>query len=621
MPMSGGPMRCASSGVHRLDSVRRIHAHPNVCVKGLNSNTRTRSKVCILLGRILSGDVSRFGVRTNGGVRVVIRRGLHIDMHSCKQNVPRKGLVRTIDVLGANKGCSDGTFGGDIKLGNINMGTIGTLDSHFRMHDCQRKGIHVTAFSGNSLLASRARSARRRGKACVFFRPSTALFLNCDFHPRFVRAVLHGCACLGAKLTVVCGKRHVISQGNLMSLLGSGVATGKLCPVVRLGKRSVRVTFARANRCNRRCCSFIGNRRAARNNARRDTFGRRVTQAVGRFCGGGRSCASVHGKLMTTVTIGIRRPVFRDRAGVGLNSAGVSPNNMAMGGFINSFIGRRMSGFLRGRKSITRVVLRGVRSSRGRHGTVTNMAGLTHRHTGGTGLRGHGLHSYHVRLGSPGNGNLRRSSYVFVARKSSTDNSVAGDHSIGARTMFDLHNGPLGSFKLAGGIMCRGRRFGLLRTTLGVRSNVRKLHCGGMVMTASTSISNVRVHLLLVAFFLRFFPSLVGGKRICVLRAPLFHMHGGGGALCYCDSRRHRETVGRLGPGPRVAQFGNLKRVSPSRFGRFVNGSVHLRRISLHGASLMGRLLRFCVNGGAVRQRGFVVSGLIVRRSVTWGGA
>lgn len=78
--------------------------------------------------------------------------------------------------------------------------------------------------------------------------------------------------------------------------------------------------------------------------------------------------------------------------------------------------------------------------------------------------------------------------------------------------------------------MCRGRRFGLLRTTLGVRSKLRNLHCGGIVVTASTSISNVRVHLLLVAFFLRFFPSLVGQGRICVLRAPLFHMHGGRGA-------------------------------------------------------------------------------------------
>lgn len=284
---------------------------------------------------------------------------------------------------------------------------------------------------------------------------------------------------------------------------------------------------------------------------------------------------------------------------------------------MKSFVGARISGCLRGGPLITRIVLRGVRSSRGRHGTVTNIAGLTHRHTGGTGLRGHGLHSYHCRLDSNGNGSRRARSYVFVARKSSTDNSVAGDHSIGARTMFDLHNGPLGSCKLAGGMICRGRRFGLLRTTLGVRSNVRALHCGGIVMTASTSISNVRVHLLVVAFFLRFFPSLVGGKRMCVLRAPLFHIHGGGGADCYCARRRHIGTVRRLNPGPRVAQFGNLKRVSPSRFGRFVNGSVHLRRISLHGASLMGRLLRFCVNGGAVRQRGFVVGGLIVRRSLT----
>ncbi len=568
-----------------------------------------------------------------------MRRGLEVDIHSCKHNVPLNGLVRTIDVLGANKGCSSGTFGGDIKLGNINMGTIGTLDSQFRIHDRHSKRVHHTAFRGNLLAKRYSRPARSRGNACVCFRPSGALFGGCVFHGRFVRAVLQGCACLGAKLAVVFGKHHVRSQGNLISLLGSGVAGSKLCPVIRLGNRSVRVTFARAKRCNRRCCSFIGKRRAARNKARRDTFGGRVTRAVGSFSKGGFSCKSVQGKLMNTVSIGVRRPLFRDRAGVGLNSlAAVPRKNVDVSGFMNSFIGRRISGCLRGGPSITSVVLRGVARDRGRHGTVTNIAGLTHRQTGGTGLRGHGLHSYHVRLGSGGNSVGRRDD-VFVARKSSTDKDVAGDHSITARTMFDLHKGPLGDFNLAGGIMCRGRRFGLLRTTLGVRSKLSKLHCGGIVITASTSMSNVRVQLLVVAFFLRFFPSLVGGNRICVLRAPLFHMEGHGDgvggdhlgklrrrtgtggssfvAQCYCSRRRQLTTVSTLKPSPRVAQFGKLKRVSPSRFGRFVNPGVHLRRISLRGDSRIGRLLRCCVNGGAVRHRGFVVSGLIVRRSHT----
>lgn len=124
-------MTCARRGVHRLDSVRRMHAHPNVCVNHLNSNSRIRSKVCILLGRIISGDVSRFGVKTKGHVRVRVRSGLQISIHSCKQNVPLKDLISTISVLGAKKGCSAGTFGGDINLGKIKTGTIGTLDDHF----------------------------------------------------------------------------------------------------------------------------------------------------------------------------------------------------------------------------------------------------------------------------------------------------------------------------------------------------------------------------------------------------------------------------------------------------------------------------------------------------------
>lgn len=349
--------------------------------------------------------------------------------------------------------------------------------------------------------------------------------------------------------------------GNGRILFGSPV-----CIRNRREGVAIRITLRCASSFRDGLLAFAGGVRACRNKARRTNFGATLAHIVGSCTHGtkvlgrgssGLSNRSIHRNLATIISVGRPSPRFRNRAGAGLK--GSSTHTMASGVFSRAF-----DGFVLRGPSITGHVIRGNVLTTGTHMTT----GETHRiaHGGGK-LRVSGLPNG-LTSGADGSPRVSR---LFVIRKSSTKNSTGRKHSHLARTVLPVQNGVLGIRGTDLSQVLTGRRVHSLFATLNAKFNrsfsIRGTGCRGLVVVASTSISNTRVEALLLALFCHFVGPVVRGNCICVTRPPLCRIHRNGVVHCVSSSRRLGRILKDLrpDPGPIIRHCGNLNRVSTRR--------------------------------------------------------
>ena len=448
----------------------------------------------------------------------------------------------------------------------------------------------------------------------ITFTPVESVFHNYQFRSQYVDRLLWNYAYLNPGLTINFNGNKYYSENGLLDLLGQNLSEDPLYPIIHLKDEDIEVAITHCNAYGEEYYSFVNGQHTTQGGTHQGAFREAYVKTVREFYKKDYDAADIRSSIVAAVSVKVIEPVFESQTKTKLGSQDIGPKGPSMRAFVTDFLKKHLDNYLHKNPQVAEALQKKIIQSERERKDLAGIKKLARERAKKANLHNKKLRDCRVHFNS--NDSRNRESTIFITEGDSASGSITKAREPNTQAVFSLRGKPLNSFGLTKKIVYENEEFNLLQAALNIEDGLDDLRYNNIVIATDADVDGMHIRLLLITFFLQFFPDLVKNNHLYVLQTPLFRVRDKKETFYCYDESEKQEAIGKLKGKPEITRFKGLGEISPDEFKQFIREDMRLDPVVIGQDSHVNELLSFYMGKNTPERQNFIIDNLKVEQEV-----
>ncbi|MGL4411730.1 MAG: DNA topoisomerase IV subunit B [Bacteroidales bacterium] len=592
-----------------------IRRRPGMYIGKLGDGVHADDGIYVLLKEVLDNSIDEYMMGHGKQIEVVIKDG-HVSIRDYGRGVPL-GKVRDVSSkMNTGAKYDSKAFKKSVGLNGVGIKAVNALSSRFYIQshrDGQAVGIEYSC--GEVLNQSDLFPVKEKNGTLVEFTPDPAIFKEYHFRDEFVIALLKNYTFLNAGLVISYNGQKFVSKNGLVDLLNENMTSDGLYPIIHIKEEDIEVVITHGNQYGEEYYSFVNGQHTTQGGTHLSAFKESVSRVIKEFYGKSFDYGDIRNGIIAAVSVKIEEPVFESQTKTKLGSKEMSPEGISVNKYIGDFMKKELDNYLHRNTSTAESLLKKILESEKERKAIAGVTKLARERAKKANLHNKKLRDCRVHL-CDNKGDRREDTCIFITEGDSASGSITKSREVETQAVFSLKGKPLNTYGLTKKVVYENEEFNLLQAALNIEDGLDGLRYNKVIIATDADVDGMHIRLLLITFFLQFFPDLIKKGHVYILQTPLFRVRNKRETI-YCYSDEERVTaINKLSPSPEITRFKGLGEISPDEFKHFIGEDMRLDMVTLKKEDLVKELLAFYMGKNTMERQNFIIDNLVVEEDV-----
>ncbi|MEK6481102.1 DNA topoisomerase IV subunit B [Catalinimonas sp. 4WD22] len=602
--------------IRSLDWREHIRLRPGMYIGKLGDGSSFDDGIYVLVKEVIDNCIDEhvMGFGKNIDIKVTEKR---VEIRDYGRGIPLGKVVDCVSKINTGGKYDSKAFQKSVGLNGVGTKAVNALSNHFKVQSFREGKTKIAEFERGVITndAKITKSTDKNGTLIVF-EPDDDVFKNFHFRPQFLENQLWNYAYLNSGLTINFNGKKYHSENGLLDLLSNKTSEDNLrYPIIHLKGEDIEIAMSHTNQYGEEYYSFVNGQYTTQGGTHLAAFREAVVKTIREFYNKNFDASDVRASIVAAISVRVQEPVFESQTKTKLGSQNVGPEGPTMRTFINDFIKKQLDNYLHRHQDTANALLKRIQQSERERKEIAGIKKLANERAKKANLHNKKLRDcrmhYDDKKGEKGDDTM-----IFITEGDSASGSITKSRDVQTQAVFSLRGKPLNCFSLTKKVVYENEEFNLLQHALNIEDGLDGLRYRKIIIATDADVDGMHIRLLMLTFFLQFFPDLVRNGHVFILDTPLFRVRNKKETIyCYSEDEK-RQAVNKLGNKPEITRFKGLGEISPDEFGAFIGEEIRLQPIIIDDKVSIKKLLTFYMGKNTPDRQTFIIDRLRVEKDL-----
>jgi topoisomerase-4 subunit B len=599
--------------IRSLDWKEHIRMRPGMYIGKLGDGSSPDDGIYILLKEVIDNCIDEFVMGAGKVIEVTIKDKL-VTVRDYGRGIPLGKVVDVVSKMNTGGKYDSKAFKKSVGLNGVGTKAVNALSNYFRVESVRDNHQKAAEFSeGNLVLEEEIVESTKRKGTKVAFIADEVIFKNYKYRNEYIIKMLKNYCYLNRGLSIYYNGEKYISEFGLKDLLEETIAEDDMqYPIIHLEGDDIEIAITHSkSQYSEEYHSFVNGQNTTQGGTHLNAFREAIVKTIREYYNKGFEASDIRKSIVSAVSIKVEEPVFESQTKTKLGSNDIGPNGPTVRTFIHDFITTKLDNFLHKNPEVSDLLLRKILQAERERKELSGIRKLAKDRAKKSSLHNKKLRDCRVHLTDAKNPRSLEST-LFITEGDSASGSITKSRDVNTQAVFSLRGKPLNSYGMSKKIVYENEEFNLLQAALDIEESIEDLRYNNIVIATDADVDGMHIRLLLITFFLQFFPEMIKEGHLYILQTPLFRVRNKKETIyCYSDEER-RDAIEKLKPKPEITRFKGLGEISPDEFKNFIGESIRLDPVMLDKATSIETLLEFYMGKNTPDRQTFIINNLKV---------
>ena len=602
--------------IRHLDDMEHIRVRSGMYIGRLGDGSQNDDGIYVLLKEVMDNSIDEFKMGAGKRIEVNIEDNLRVSVRDYGRGIPQGKLVEAVSKLNTGGKYDSKAFKKSVGLNGVGIKAVNALSSRFEVRSYRDGKVRTVIFEKGVLQSDVTEDSTEENGTYIFFEPDNTLFLNYSFQNQFVETLLRNYTYLNTGLTFIYNGQRIISRHGLEDLLKDNMTSEGLYDIVHLKGEDIEIAFTHTNQYGEEYYSFVNGQHTTQGGTHQTALKEHIARTIKEFYNKNQDYADIRNGLVAAIAIDVEEPMFESQTKTKLGSNNMWPDGPTVNKYVGDFIKTEVDNFLHKNPLVTEVMLQKIQDSEKERKAIAGVTKLARERAKKANLHNRKLRDCRFHL-SDGKGKEQETdSCIFITERDSASGSITKSRDVNTQAVFSLRGKPLNSYGLTKKVVYENEEFNLLQAALNIEDGIEGLRYNKVIVATDADVDGMHIRLLIITFFLQFFPDLIKKGHVYILQTPLFRVRNKKKTnYCYTEDERIK-AIEELGPNPEITRFKGLGEISPDEFKHFIGKDMRLEQVSLRKTDLVKELLEFYMGKNTMERQNFIIDNLVIEEDL-----
>ena len=627
--------------IRHLSDMEHVRTRPGMYIGRLGDGNLPEDGIYVLLKEVIDNSIDEFKMKSGDRIEIDVEDNLRVSVRDYGRGIPQGKLVEAVSMLNTGGKYDSKAFKKSVGLNGVGLKAVNALSAHFEVKSYREGKVRSITFEKGEIKTDQTDKTKDETGTYVYFEPDNTLFKNYSFHDDIVETMLRNYTYLNAGLTIMYNGRRIKSRNGLEDLLNDNMTTDGLYPIVHVVGDDIEIAFTHTNQYGEEYHSFVNGQHTTQGGTHQSAFKEHIAKTIKEFYDKNYEYTDIRNGIVAAVAINVEEPVFESQTKIKLGSTLMAPGGETINKYVGDFIKREVDNYLHIHKEDCADVLEAkIKASEHERKAMAGVTKLARERAKKANLHNKKLRDCRIHFSDEKN-DRKEESCIFITEGDSASGSITKSRDVNTQAVFSLRGKPLNSYGLTKKVVYENEEFNLLQAALDIEDGLDTLRYNKVIVATDADVDGMHIRLLIITFFLQFFPELIKKGHVYVLQTPLFRVRNRRTKIknkqviadadairdkkerksdfitryCYSDEER-QEAIRDLGPEPEITRFKGLGEISPDEFVHFIGPDMRLEQVTLHKNDQVQKLLEYYMGKNTMERQNFIIDNLVVEEDL-----
>ena len=621
-----------------LDDREHSRRRPGMYIGKLGDGKHDDDGIYVLIKETIDNSIDEFRMSEGKVIEVSVTpytddsgyAGEMVRVRDYGRGIPLGKMVEAVSLLNTGGKYDTKAFKKSVGLNGVGTKAVNALSWKFVVQSFRDGKTRRAEFKQGHLVADTDvqdyTGSEKRG-TCIEFVPdnSKGLFENYRFRDEFIETMMRNYAYLNTGLTLVYNGKKYTSKNGLFDLLTDNMTVDPLYPIIHLKGEDIEIALTHTNQSGEEYHSFVNGQHTVQGGTHQVAYREAIARTIKEFFNKNQEYSDIRNGVVGAIAINVSEPVFESQTKVKLGSKDMSPEGgLSVNKFVGDFIKQQLDNYLHKNQDVVETMLQKIQESEKERKAIAGVTKAARERAKKNLLNNPKLRDCQVhyndakptKSAKDADDDLRQESSIFITEGLSASGSITKSRDVRTQAVFSLRGKPLNSFGLSKSVVYENEEFNCLQSALNIEDGLDELRYNKVIIATDADVDGMHIRLLMLTFFLQFFPDLVKKGHVYILQTPLFRVKNKKETR-YCYSEEERlQAIEELKPNPEITRFKGLGEISPDEFKGFIGKEIRLDQVTLRKEDAVKDLLNFYMGKNTTERQNFIINNLVVEEDV-----
>ncbi len=631
------PVEYTDDNIRHLSDMEHVRTRPGMYIGRLGDGSLPEDGIYVLLKEVIDNSIDEFKMHAGDRIEVDVADNLTVTVRDYGRGIPQGKLVEAVSVLNTGGKYDSKAFKKSVGLNGVGVKAVNALSSHFEVKSFRDGKVRHLTFEKGNITGDTTSDTDDENGTLIYFEPDNTLFKNYSFHNEIVETMLRNYTYLNSGLTIMYNGRRIKSRNGLEDLLNDNMTNDGLYPIVHIVGEDIEIAFTHANQYGEEYHSFVNGQHTTQGGTHQSAFKEHIAKTIKEFFDKSYEYTDIRNGIVAAIAINVEEPVFESQTKIKLGSTLMAPDGETINKYVGDFLKREVDNYLHIHKEdCTDILEQKIKESERERKSMAGITKLARERAKKANLHNRKLRDCRIHYCDAKNERKEESS-IFITEGDSASGSITKSRDVNTQAVFSLRGKPLNSFGLTKKVVYENEEFNLLQAALDIEDGLDTLRYNKVIVATDADVDGMHIRLLIITFFLQFFPDLIKKGHVYVLQTPLFRVRNKKTKIknkkaiedasatakksefitryCYSDEER-QQAIQELGPDPEITRFKGLGEISPEEFVHFIGPDMRLEQVTLHKNDQVAKLLEYYMGKNTMERQNFIIDNLVVEKDI-----
>jgi len=597
-----------------LEGLEHVRRRPGMYIGKLGDGSHIDDGIYVLLKEVLDNCIDEYRMGAGKSIEVRVNEG-HVEVRDYGRGIPLGKMVEAVSIMNTGGKYDSKAFKKSVGLNGVGTKAVNALSAKFIVQSFRDGQSRKAEFEKGKLVSdSDIFSDHADRGTLIYFVPDSTLFENYVYKDEYIETMLRNYAYLNTGLTILFNGKKILSKNGLTDLLNENITAQALYPIIHLKGEDIEIAFTHSDQYGEEYYSFVNGQHTTQGGTHQSAFREAVARTIKEFYSKNMELADIRNGIIAAVAISVEEPIFESQTKTKLGSRDMAKDGISVNKFISDFLKKELDNYLHRNGEAASTLLQKIQDSEKERKAIAGVTKLARERAKKVNLHNKKLRDCRTHYNdSKGDTD---SSCIFITEGDSASGSITKSRDVNSQAVFSLKGKPLNSYGLTKKIVYENEEFNLLQAALNIEDGIEGLRYNKVIVATDADVDGMHIRLLLITFFLQFFPDLIKKGHVYILQTPLFRVRSKKETL-YCYSEDERlAALAKLGVNPEITRFKGLGEISPDEFQHFIGKDMRLDQVSLKKEDAVSDLLSFYMGKNTPERQNFIIDNLVVEEEI-----
>ncbi len=597
--------------IRSLDWKEHIRLRPGMYIGKLGDGTAPDDGIYVLLKEVIDNSIDEYVMGHGKHIEVAITEGV-VSVRDFGRGIPLGKVVDVVSKINTGGKYDSKAFKKSVGLNGVGTKAVNALSEYFKVQSVREGEAKIAEFSAGELTADHPLSKTQESNGTLtVFKPDNQVFKNYKFRNEFVESQLWNYAYLNAGLKINFNGKNLVSKNGLLDLLTRKVGEENInYPIIHLKGEDIEIALTHGNHYGEQYHSFVNGQNTTQGGTHLNAFKEAFVNVIRGFFNKQFDAQDIRTSIIAAVSVRIEEPVFESQTKTKLGSLVIAPEGVTLRSFVLDFLKKNLDNYLHKNQEVAQLMLKRIMQSERERKDIADVKKIANQRAKKANIHNKKLRDCRFHLNEKGEDEKRLATTVFITEGDSASGSITKARNVETQAVFSLRGKPLNCYGMTKKVVYQNEELNLLQHALNIEDGIEGLRYNRVVIATDADVDGMHIRLLLLTFFLQFFPDLVRNGHLFIMDTPLFRVRDKQKTFyCYTESEK-QTAIRKLKGKAEITRFKGLGEISPDEFGGFIGEDIRLQPVVMTDDQNIDHILDYYMGKNTPERQDFIIENL-----------